>query len=327
MPKPKVSICIPAYKQPELLERALNSIFIQDYKDFEVIITDDSPDNSVEEIVKKFLDHKNLKYVKNTIKQGSPGNWNASIALAKGEYIKILHHDDWFLKETSLSHFVKLLDENPDVNFAFGGSKNFDDKGNVTYDHRANPDQIFKLKEDPIYTCLINFIGAPSATIYRNNINHVFDVNLKWFVDIEFYAQVLLDNSKFAYSTELLMGILDFSPNRVTTESVGKADVEIFEFLYLYKKITSRTGYKHSLFKHLWHLFERYGVNSKEQIVNYGFAEPFPSEVYILLKYQSIFKRFQKVIFTVKKVFSLERWLRILFIFLSYINIKLEKRK
>lgn len=39
----KVSICIPAYGNPEGIRRLLDSIAGQTYTDFEIIITDDSP--------------------------------------------------------------------------------------------------------------------------------------------------------------------------------------------------------------------------------------------------------------------------------------------
>lgn len=54
----KVSICIPAYKQPEFLKRCLDSVFEQSYTDYEVIITDDSPDNEIEKLVNTYSDNQ-----------------------------------------------------------------------------------------------------------------------------------------------------------------------------------------------------------------------------------------------------------------------------
>ena len=45
---PLISICIPAYKRIDYLQKLLDSISIQTFKDYEVIVTDDSPDESVE---------------------------------------------------------------------------------------------------------------------------------------------------------------------------------------------------------------------------------------------------------------------------------------
>ena len=40
----KVSICVPAYKNPVGVERLLESIKVQSFTDYEVVVTDDSPD-------------------------------------------------------------------------------------------------------------------------------------------------------------------------------------------------------------------------------------------------------------------------------------------
>ncbi|MTE24973.1 glycosyltransferase, partial [Microbacterium sp. ZXX196] len=42
-----ISICIPAYKNPKLLKRCLNTVLEQTYSNIEVIITDDSPNEDV----------------------------------------------------------------------------------------------------------------------------------------------------------------------------------------------------------------------------------------------------------------------------------------
>lgn len=47
-----VSICIPAYEDIEGITRLLNSIVMQTFKDFEVVITDDTRDNRIQDVLK-----------------------------------------------------------------------------------------------------------------------------------------------------------------------------------------------------------------------------------------------------------------------------------
>ena len=47
----KVSICIPTYENAEEVARLIGSIGIQTFQDFEVVITDDSRDNKIEEFI------------------------------------------------------------------------------------------------------------------------------------------------------------------------------------------------------------------------------------------------------------------------------------
>ena len=48
----KVSICIPCYNNVDEVERLLQSIYSQDYTDFEVNVSDDSTDDVTEQLVK-----------------------------------------------------------------------------------------------------------------------------------------------------------------------------------------------------------------------------------------------------------------------------------
>ena len=47
---PKVSICIPAYNNVNEVKRLLESIFLQRFKNYEIILTDDSTNNEISEL-------------------------------------------------------------------------------------------------------------------------------------------------------------------------------------------------------------------------------------------------------------------------------------
>src|SRR5215213_9554314 len=97
-----ISICIPAFKRVEYLARLLDSVKKQRFRDFEVIITDDSPAEEVRNLAEKYRYDFELKYSKNASPLGTPENWNAAIRQARGEWIKLMHDDDWFRNEDSL---------------------------------------------------------------------------------------------------------------------------------------------------------------------------------------------------------------------------------
>src|SRR5215203_885011 len=114
-----ISICIPAYKHVEYLKRLLDSTVIQTFKNFEVIITDDSPGSEVEQLCLQYKSLLPIKYIRNNVPLGSPGNWNACIGNASGQWIKIMHDDDWFANEESLKSFADAAFQNGDSNFIF----------------------------------------------------------------------------------------------------------------------------------------------------------------------------------------------------------------
>ena len=102
MNKPLVSICIPAYKNTSFLKRLLESVLTQSYPNIEVIISDDSPDDSVKKLAQSYQDKLTISYFKNIPSLGTPANWNYSMKQGKGDYIKLIHDDDWLATSDAL---------------------------------------------------------------------------------------------------------------------------------------------------------------------------------------------------------------------------------
>lgn len=233
----KVSICIPAFNQTIYLKRVINSIIEQDFNDYEIIITDDTPDNSVKKLIDEFDFQGRLKYFKNRQALGTPENWNEAIRKAQGEYIKIIHHDDFFTYNYSLKEFVKMLDENPDSDFAFSSSLNLDQDFNTINQHNPTLQQLGQIKNRPDNLFFTAIIGAPSATIFRNNKSIFFDKSLKWFVDMDFYIRMLKFNNQFIYNGKPLISTVD-APLRVTHDCLSDQRILIDEMLVVLNKIT-----------------------------------------------------------------------------------------
>ena len=53
----KVSIIIPAFNNPQFLTRTINSILIQSYLNYEIIISDDTQDDSIKDVIKEKYSH------------------------------------------------------------------------------------------------------------------------------------------------------------------------------------------------------------------------------------------------------------------------------
>lgn len=246
----KVSICIPAYKHLDFLKRCLDSVMEQKFIDFEVIITDDSPDDTLEKLVDTYSDNR-IKYFKNEKPLGSPSNWNKGLELASGDYIKILHHDDWFSSHDSLATFIELLDDNPTVDIAFSACCNIDSHGNKK-EYIVAGDKLAHLKKEPERLYLGNILRTPSCCIFRNHKKYFFDPNLIWLVDTDFYIRVAKDHS-FAYSPETLVNV-GISKHQITNSELANYKVRIKEKIYLYHKfqfINKGSLYRRSLLRAL----------------------------------------------------------------------------
>ena len=112
-PIPKISIIIPMYDVEEYVGECLDSVLIQTFKDYEVIIVDDcSTDKScavVESYMPKFNGKLQLIHTeKNSGNAATPRN--IGIKLARGKYMFFLDSDNLIIK-TGLAELYKVADD------------------------------------------------------------------------------------------------------------------------------------------------------------------------------------------------------------------------
>ncbi len=116
MNTPLVSICIPTYHRPELVQRTVASCLAQTYSNFEVIVTDNSTNDDTAKMASQWTDSR-VRYYRNNGNIGGPASAQRALSLAGGKYIKSLMDDD-LLKPRALELTVQALEENPTVGLA-----------------------------------------------------------------------------------------------------------------------------------------------------------------------------------------------------------------
>lgn len=264
---PLISICIPAYKNPEFLRRLLNSIYTQLYKNYEVVITDDTPDDSLKPVVDQFKEILPLKYIKNKVPLGTPENWNFAISKAKGEWIKLMHNDDWFVSNESLSLFADVAINNPKAEFIFSGYFEMQNNTVIRKEYViSNTDEIL-LKKSPINLFKTNFIGSPSTTLIKNDRKEWYDKKIKWVVDFEYYIRRLKEGNFVAIKKPLIN--IGIHSNQVTKVSFRKLEVEIPENLYLLEKLGENSLKNIFVYDYYWRLFRNLRIRNLKQIKEY----------------------------------------------------------
>lgn len=144
---PLVSICIPAYKRPELFREALLSCVTQTYPHLEIVVTDDSPDDSLASLIAEIDTNVPIRYHHNNPRLGQPHNWSRCFDLARGNRMVILHGDDRLLP-----HAVEAMDaawrSQPDLCLVYGKPQFIDHAGHVLHE-RSESDNRFKYHRKP----------------------------------------------------------------------------------------------------------------------------------------------------------------------------------
>lgn len=116
--RPLVTIVTAAHRtRPQLLRDTLASAIQQTRGDFELVVSDDSPDDALGAVVEAFGDPR-LRYVHNDVALGVACNHWTRFREAAGEYIAILNHDD-VLEPTFLESLVAPLEADQTLALAF----------------------------------------------------------------------------------------------------------------------------------------------------------------------------------------------------------------
>jgi len=287
---PFISICIPAYKRSNYLQRLLDSIAIQLYKNFEVVITDDSPDDEVQKLVLSYLEILPVRYFKNARSLGSPENWNETIRKATGDWIKIMHDDDWFAGENSLRKFAETIEASPEKNFFFSAYTSVHEEENNRKEticlNRADETE---LKKNKFYLFRKNYIGNPSCMLFRKDPNVLFDNRFKWVVDFEFYIRYL-DKQKndFLYINNTLINV-SINQSQVTKSTFRAGSVEIPENHILIDELgIDKLRYIY-VYDYFWRLYRNLGIKNNSQIKELGYPGQLHPVLKSMISWQKLF--------------------------------------
>lgn len=263
-----ISICIPTYNSGEKLERLLDSIRIQTYKSYEIIISDDSRNDSVKEIIdSKYVD-LNIKYYKNEIALGTPNNWNNAVEKSTGEWINLMHHDDWYTSENSLQEFANAAMKCKDELLIFSAFKEVYTEKNIEVVKKCSWLEIKLLQWK--YLCLYkNFLGNPSTTLVSCKLKpYQYDTRIKWLIDFDFYTWYFTNNKRFIYINETIISFAIHS-SQVTNSVKHNPNIEIPESFLLLEKYGQEILKNIFVYDFFWRLYRNLNIKNLHDFENY----------------------------------------------------------
>jgi glycosyltransferase involved in cell wall biosynthesis len=232
-PLPILSICIPAYNRPQWLKRALTSITTVNSEfcqDIEIIVSDDSSDPTCAQIAQEILNkwQSEGKYIANYPRLGMAQNWNHGIELSSGEYVVILHDDDYLVAdgvENLLKTIKRVKEQYPVLLF---GVQVVNEQEQVLKTQTFCESHYLSPKE-ALINLLSNssFVRFPAIAIQRKAFEEVgyFDPQLGEPTDVDMWIRLfsrygvycisLITCSYTVHSQALTMGV--FNENTVRT--------------------------------------------------------------------------------------------------------------
>jgi hypothetical protein len=138
-PAPTLSVTVLNYNYGNYLAQCLNSILVQTFKDFELIVIDDcSTDNSLE-IVKPYLSDPRVRLVSHAKNVGYSGSLIEGTEVhSTGDFVTVISADDVVRRPDAFERQIELLSANPEAAFCFSGYDRFaSETGQVLQEHQS----------------------------------------------------------------------------------------------------------------------------------------------------------------------------------------------
>jgi glycosyltransferase involved in cell wall biosynthesis len=111
---PCFSIVIPTKNRPGYLRDSILSVLLQDFDDYELIVSDNFNEASTKEVVTEFESNPHLRYIRTDHEMNMIDHWEFATRHATGKYV-ILLADRKVLYQHALRKLKKALDNNPRI--------------------------------------------------------------------------------------------------------------------------------------------------------------------------------------------------------------------
>ena len=221
---PLVSVIIPYFKKKEYIEKTLESILNQTFKDFEIIIIYDDDDLQEYNFLVNICNGiEKIKIIKNSKNLGAGVSRNIGIKNSSGKFFAFIDADDLWLPK-KLDKQISFMTKN-NIEFCFCGyqkkllNKNIDvkvDKNELNFNDLINS----------------NVIGLSTVVLKKNIIEENLFPKLKTQEDYAAWLKLIKKNK--AYNLQETLVIWNKSSNSLSSNFFQKIS-DAFKVYYLYE--------------------------------------------------------------------------------------------
>lgn len=204
MQKNRVSIVIPTYKRPNMLDRLLFSIKQQTFQDFEIVIIDDASPNQAEyqTVVEKYRPvFDEFNYFRNETNRGAPYSRNRGIRNTKYPLVALVDDDDEWLPKKLEKQVAQFARSKTTLDIVYTWMDSIDQNGQKSYLYRS---QITgNAKKEILTDC---FIPSSSVMVRKDAIINagLFDEKFPSCQDWDMWTRMILQGCYVRVVEEVL---------------------------------------------------------------------------------------------------------------------------
>lgn len=229
MKTPEVSVILTVYNGESYLSTAIESIFKQTFRDFELIVINDGSTDTTSAIIESYSDPRVI-YLQNEKNIGSSKSLNKGLSIARGRYIAIMDADDISMPERFSKQF-KFLESNPEVGVCGTWNNVIDKKGNLVGKARHPV-------SSNVISCFLlfdNCISNPTTMYRKKIIQDIGYYNSEFIVALDYDLWTrTIGHYKFSNIPEFLLsyrkhgGNMSHNPEKFHQEdySIRKREIE-----------------------------------------------------------------------------------------------------
>ena len=191
---PVISVIVPCYNVGEYVEKCLNSLVNQTFKDIEIICVNDGSTDNTPQILNDFAKRYSEIKVINQQNGGLSNARNTGIENARGKYIAFVDSDDWINESFLENHYKTITKYGADISAGtiIRWRENYQ-KFRVHY----TEEKVFETLEDKIKVCSVPKCCYVWNKLYKADLvkNHKFTEGV-YFEDMLWTPEILKNSEK-----------------------------------------------------------------------------------------------------------------------------------
>lgn|SRR5574343_26213 len=233
VPRKLISICMPMHEMKgyeKFLRKNLDILSNQTFKDFDVVVSDQSKKDNIRRICSEYKDKLDIKYFHNPSgPYTSAYNSNYAIKRATGKLIKMLFLDDFFYHNDAIKDIAMNFDLEKD-NWLV-----------TACEHTTNGTDFIR-PFYPKYNDQIhlgeNTISSPSVLTIKNDKPLLFDKRMLWLMDVDYYRRCY---DKFGPPKILnKINVVNTNGDHQASNTTATKDRRAIEYVWVLKKFKEK---------------------------------------------------------------------------------------
>lgn len=272
---PNISVIIPMYNAERYVEKCLESIINQTYKNIEVIIINDGSTDNSKEICENFAKKDNRIKVITTENRGAGSARNTGLEMAKGEYISFIDSDDYIVEDYYERLYSMLQKTNADI--AIGRYKRVYENETMHFINSGEMKEITSREEllelygedEDRY---INAVLVTNKLFRRSLFGDDIRFPIRRLIDDEFIIYKLIDKSrKIVYTDDVMYAYVQSNSSVMRTnfkEQKVYDTIDVYDEVYgFFKEREDKELNEKIMIRYLSYCVELAWKTSKSEII------------------------------------------------------------